>query len=103
MNVEEIKPFLWLAGFYLLVSLLLTIVFILASKFSCAIFSFFVQFKVQKTHKYSLKPQKSELPANFKLYYDEAPLKISVQNLIDDCVSVYQSTSYRLQKNQLYK
>ena len=57
----------------------------------------------KKVCQYSLRPQKSELPANFKLYYDEAPLKISVQNLIDDCVSVYQSTSYRLQKNQLNK
>ena len=33
----------------------------------------------------------------------EVPLKISVQNLIDDWVSVYQSTSYRLQKNQVNK
>lgn len=57
----------------------------------------------KKVRQYSLKPQKSELPANFKLYYDEVPLKNSVQNLIDDCVSVYQSTSFWLQKNQLNK
>lgn len=57
----------------------------------------------KKVRQYSLKPQKSELPANFKLYYDEVPLKNSVQNLIDDCVSAYQSTSFWLQKNQLNK
>ena len=79
MNLEKTKLFLWLGVFYLLVSLLLRIVFIfhpitnagfgvfeslqilfvglladvfvfiLASKFSCDIFSFFAQFKVQKT------------------------------------------------------
>lgn len=57
----------------------------------------------KKVRQYSLKPQKSELPANFKLYYDEVPLKNSVQNLIYDCVSAYQSTSFWLQKNQLNK
>ncbi|MBE2273457.1 MAG: hypothetical protein IAE62_04225 [Flavobacteriales bacterium] len=52
---------------------------------------------------YSLKLQNSQLQDNFKLYYDEIPVQKSVQNLVDDCVSAYQSVSYWLKENKLNK
>ncbi|MBU4538688.1 MAG: LTA synthase family protein [Weeksellaceae bacterium] len=55
----------------------------------------------KKVRQYSLVLQKSDLPENFKLYYDETPVKNTVQNLVDDCVSIFQSTSYWLEKNKL--
>ncbi|MCQ4035973.1 LTA synthase family protein [Kaistella montana] len=55
----------------------------------------------KKVRQYSLTLQKSDLPENFKLYYDENLVKNTVQNLVDDCVSVFQSTSDWVQKNKL--
>ena len=57
----------------------------------------------KKVKQYSLKLQNSQLPDNFKLYYDEIPVQKSVQNLVDDCVSAYQSVSYWLKENKLNK
>lgn len=57
----------------------------------------------KKVRQYSLVSQKSDLPDNFRLYFDEIPAKKSVQNLIDDCVAAFQSTSYWLQENRLNK
>lgn len=57
----------------------------------------------KKLKQYSLKLQNSQLQDNFKLYYDEIPVQKSVQNLVDDCVSAYQSVSYWLKENKLNK
>ncbi len=57
----------------------------------------------KKVKQYTLQLQKSELPENFKLFYDEIPVKNPVKNLVDDCVSVYQSTSFWVKENQLNK
>ena len=57
----------------------------------------------KKVKQYSLKLQNSQLQDNFKLYYDEIPVQKSVQNLVDDCVSAYQSVSYWLKENKLNK
>ncbi len=50
---------------------------------------------------YSLKLQPSSLPENFKLKYDEIPVAQPKKTLVDDCISVYQSTSFWLKKNLL--
>lgn len=55
----------------------------------------------KKVRQYSLTLQKSDLPENFKLYYDENLVKNTMQNLVDDCVSVFQSTSNWVQQNKL--
>ena len=55
----------------------------------------------KKVRQYSLTLQKSNLPENFKLYYDENLVKNTIQNLVDDCVSVFQSTSKWVQQNKL--
>ncbi len=57
----------------------------------------------KKVRQYSFVSQKSDLPDNFRLYFDEIPARKSVQNLIDDCVAAFQSTSYWLQENRLNK
>ena len=57
----------------------------------------------KKVKQYSLKLQNSQLQDNFKLNYDEIPVQKSVQNLVDDCVSAYQSVSYWLKENKLNK
>ena len=57
----------------------------------------------KKVKQYSLKLQNSQLQDNFKLYYDEIPVQKSVQNLVDDCVSAYQTVSYWLKENKLNK
>ena len=57
----------------------------------------------RKVKQYSLSLQKSDLPQAFKLYYDEIPVKKMQQNLVDDCVSTYQSVSYWLKENKLNK
>ncbi len=57
----------------------------------------------KKVRQYSLVSQKSDLPDNFRLYFDEIPAKKSVQNLIDDCVAAFQSTSLWIQENRLNK
>jgi len=55
----------------------------------------------KKVRQYSLTLQKSNLPENFKLYYDINLVKNTIQNLVDDCVSVFQSTSNWVQQNKL--
>lgn len=57
----------------------------------------------KKIKQYSLSLQKSDLPSAFKLYYDEIPVKNIQQNLVEDCVSTYQSVSYWLKENKLNK
>lgn len=57
----------------------------------------------KKVKQYSLRLQQSDLPANFKLFYDEIPVEKPIQKLKDDCISVYQSTSYWLKENMLNK
>ena len=57
----------------------------------------------RKVKQYALTLQKSELPANFKLFYEEIPVKAPLQKLKEDCISAYQSTSYWLKENMLNK
>lgn len=55
----------------------------------------------RKVKQYQLKLQESALPANFKLFYDEIPLKSLRNNLVEQTISTYQSTSYWLKNNKL--
>lgn len=55
----------------------------------------------KKIKQYQLKLQQSALPANFKLFYDEIPMKQLKKNLIEQTISTYQSTSYWLKNNKL--
>ncbi len=57
----------------------------------------------KKVKQYSLQLEKSDLPEHFKLFYDEVPVKTPVKNLVDDCVAVYQSTSFWVKENKLDK
>lgn len=57
----------------------------------------------RKVKQYSLSLQKSDLPENFKFHYDEKLVESPVKNLVEDCISAYQSTSYWLKKNKLNK
>lgn len=57
----------------------------------------------KKVKQYSLQLQKSTLPEEFKLFYDEIPVKNLQQSLVDDCISVYQSVSFWLKENKLNK
>ena len=57
----------------------------------------------KKVKQYSLQLQKSELPQEFKLFYDEIPVKNLQQSLVDDCISAYQSVSFWLKENKLNK
>ncbi|TXF75822.1 LTA synthase family protein [Chryseobacterium sp.] len=57
----------------------------------------------KKVKQYALNLQKSDLPANFKLYYDENAVKVPKKSLVDDCISVYQSTSFWLKNKLLNK
>ena len=57
----------------------------------------------RKVNQYSLSLQKSDLPENFKYHYDEKLVENPVKNLVEDCVSAYQSTSYWLKNNKLNK
>lgn len=57
----------------------------------------------KKVKQYSLQLQKSDLPQEFKLFYDEIPVKDPKKNLVDDCISVYQSVSFWLKENKLDK
>ncbi|KMQ69874.1 sulfatase [Chryseobacterium sp. FH2] len=56
---------------------------------------------VRKVKQYSLKQKESKLAPAFNIYYDENILKAPKQYLVDKTISVYQSTSYWLKKNQL--
>lgn len=55
----------------------------------------------RKVKQYSLSQQKSDLPDAFKLFYDEIPVKKLQPNLINDCISAYQSVSFWLKENKL--
>ena len=57
----------------------------------------------RKIKQYSLTLQKSDLPDNFKLYYDETLVQKTANYLIDESVSAYQSTSFWLKENKLNK
>lgn len=56
---------------------------------------------VRKAKQYSLKQQESKLAPAFNIYYDENILKTPKQNLVDETISAYQSTSYWLKTNKL--
>jgi phosphoglycerol transferase MdoB-like AlkP superfamily enzyme len=58
-------------------------------------------FSGEKSKKYSLELEKSDLAPEFKLYYNEKLLKNTDQKLVDDAISAYQSTSYWLKTKQL--
>ena len=57
----------------------------------------------QKVKQYQLKLKPSNLPDNFKLYYDEILLKNPNQKLVDESIATYQSASYWLKENKLNK
>ena len=55
----------------------------------------------KKVKQYQLKMQPSALPENFKLFYDEIPMKQLKNNLVEETISTYQTTSYWLKNNKL--
>ena len=57
----------------------------------------------KKVKQYSLSLQKSNNSEDFKIFYDETPVKNIKQNLVDDCVSAYESVSFWLKENKLDK
>ena len=57
----------------------------------------------KKVKQYSLKLQESALSQDYKLFYDEIPVKKVQQNLVDDCIAAYQSVSFWLKENKLNK
>ena len=57
----------------------------------------------KKVKQYSLSLQKSNNADDFKIFYDETPVKNTKQSLVDDCVSAYQSVSFWLKENKLDK
>lgn len=57
----------------------------------------------KKIKQYSLSLQKSNNLEDFKLFYDEIPVKNLQQSLVDDCISAYQSVSFWLKENKLNK
>ena len=57
----------------------------------------------KKLKQYSLSLQKSNNADDFKIFYDETPVKNIEQSLVDDCVSAYQSVSFWLKENKLDK
>ncbi|WP_312398254.1 sulfatase-like hydrolase/transferase [Chryseobacterium sp.] len=56
---------------------------------------------VRKVKQYTLKQQESKLAPEFNIYYDENAVKTPQQNLVDQTISAYQSTSYWLKTNKL--
>lgn len=59
---------------------------------------------VNKARQYFLKQKPNpKVSAEFNIDYEEVPATKSEQNLIDDAVSAYQSTSYWLKKDMLNK
>ncbi|MCS3530074.1 LTA synthase family protein [Chryseobacterium sp. JUb7] len=56
---------------------------------------------VKKVKQYSLSQQPSKLSPDFNIYYDEKYLKKQNQNLVNETISAYQSTSYWVKTNQL--
>ena len=57
----------------------------------------------KKVKQYSLSLQKSDLPENFKLFYDEKLVSKPQTSLVEDCISAYQSVSFWLKENKLNK
>ncbi|MDP2455014.1 MULTISPECIES: LTA synthase family protein [unclassified Kaistella] len=57
----------------------------------------------KKVKQYSLSLQPSKNPEDFKIFYDETPVKNLQQTLVDDCIAVYQSVSFWLKENKLNK
>jgi len=58
---------------------------------------------VKKVKQYSLTAEQSELAPEFKYKYDEKLLKKNNEQLINETISAYQSTSYWLKTKQLNK
>ena len=54
----------------------------------------------KKVKQYALTLQKSKNPAGITLFYDENPVQELKQNLVQDCISAYQSTSFWLKENK---
>ena len=57
----------------------------------------------KKVKQYSLSLQPSKNAEDFKIFYDETPVKNLQQTLVDDCIAVYQSVSFWLKENKLNK
>ena len=57
----------------------------------------------KKVKQYSLTLQESNNAENFKIFYDETPVKNVKQSLVADCISAYQSVSFWLKENKLNK
>ena len=57
----------------------------------------------RKVNQYSLSLQQSNNQEEFKIFYDEMPVKNLRQSLVDDCISAYQSVSFWLKENKLNK
>jgi phosphoglycerol transferase MdoB-like AlkP superfamily enzyme len=57
----------------------------------------------RKVKQYALTLQKSALPENFKLLYDENLVNQQNKTLVDETISAYQSTSFWLKKKRLDK
>ena len=57
----------------------------------------------KKIKQYSLSLQESKNPEEFKIFYDETPTTTLRQNLVDECISAYQSVSFWLKENKLNK
>lgn len=55
----------------------------------------------KKIKQYSLKLENSALPAEYKLFYSETPLKTAKQSLVDDCIATFQSVSFWLKEKKL--
>lgn len=55
----------------------------------------------RKVKQYQLTLKDSELPANFKLFYDETLLKNNNERLVEKTISSYQTVSYWIKNNQL--
>lgn len=55
----------------------------------------------RKAKQYDLILEDSRLPPEFKYLYNESPVKTINQNLVNDAVAAYQSTTYWLKKKQL--
>ena len=57
----------------------------------------------RKVKQYALTLQKSTLPDQFKIFYDETLVTKTANYLIDESISAYQSTSFWLKENKLNK
>lgn len=55
----------------------------------------------RKVKQYELIQQKSDLPENFRIFYEEKPVLKPVASLVNDCISAYQATSFWLKEHML--